>query len=141
LGIGVRAFIVSDDSVNRIPCAKLERMEHGDENETLPEYAGQRIRLAVAVVRMKDRRPMEIVGIDYHKVSIDQDGRLDQQERKEMLWDAMASVDFGAGRTASNVIDATSMFARKRFRTKYEWNPTQKERNRIHQLIFKRGLE
>ena len=64
MGVGVRVFIVSDDGVTSIPYAKLERLEHGDENEALPENAGQRIRLAVAVIRMKDRRPIEIIGID-----------------------------------------------------------------------------
>ena len=55
---------------------------------------------------MRDRRSIEIISIDYHRVSIDQDGGLEQQEREEMLWDALASVDFGVDRTASNVIDA-----------------------------------
>ena len=59
MGLSIRVFIVEDDdSINRLPLAQYERLLKRDPNESLPKYAGRRIRYALIVVDLVNRRPI-----------------------------------------------------------------------------------
>lgn len=62
MGLSIRIFIVEDDdTIKRLPLARYERLFTRDSDERLSEYAGQRVRYALIVVDLVNRRPVEIV--------------------------------------------------------------------------------
>jgi hypothetical protein len=137
MGTGLRVFILSGNSIQQISFAKLNRLQNAHPDESLPLYAGRRIKLAVVVVGTESRKPVEILHIDCTWVTIDKDGKFDQKEIQEMKADGIKCLELPLETTPSNVIDASSMFAIKKFRNKYTWTPTKKELEKIKQLIFK----
>ena len=79
MGVGTRIFLDNDDdSLKRIPLAKLERLRKGE--EYLPEYAGKRMRYAFVVMDMQNRKPIGIYIIQYSYLSFDSKGRIDAAE-------------------------------------------------------------
>jgi hypothetical protein len=136
MGVGTRVFFFDKDSVRRFPYAKFRRLWEGKTNERLPQYAGKRIKYALVTLGTENRRPIEIINIDFSYVSIDIEGRFDQYEIQEMLMDAMNCLDAPLKKTGRNVIDAASAFAKKRYCDKYLWTPTNDELSEISLLIF-----
>lgn len=56
MGIGIRVFLIDDnDSLQRLPLARLERLLHFDRRESLHLYAGKRVRCAMVVVEVEGR--------------------------------------------------------------------------------------
>ena len=48
MGMSVRVFLVDDnDSLQRIPMTRLDRLLHFDRRESLQQYAGKRVRCAM----------------------------------------------------------------------------------------------
>ena len=66
MGLRIRIFIVEeDDTIKRLPLACYERLLNRDPNESLPKYTGQRVRYALIIVDLINRRPIEIVKDEY----------------------------------------------------------------------------
>ena len=62
MGLSVRIFIVEeDDTIKRRPLTRYERLLKRDPNESLPKYAGKRVRYALIVINLVNRRPIEFV--------------------------------------------------------------------------------
>ena len=62
MGLSIRIFIVEeDDTLKRLPMTRFDRLLKRDPNESLPKYAGKRVRYALIVVELINRRPIEIV--------------------------------------------------------------------------------
>ena len=62
MGLSIRIFIVEDDDIiKRLPLARYERLLRRDPNERLLEYTDKRVRYALIVVDLFNRRPIEIV--------------------------------------------------------------------------------
>ena len=62
MGLSIRVFIVEDDdSIKRLPQAKYERLLKRSSDERLLKYSGKRVRYALPVVDLVNRRPIEIV--------------------------------------------------------------------------------
>lgn len=67
MGLGYRVFIVNDyDSLQRISLAKYERLYREDSQERLLEYAGQKVRCALVILLVEERKPQSIAWIDCH---------------------------------------------------------------------------
>lgn len=140
MSIGVRVFILDDNRIEQIPYAKYDRLMNNSSDENLRQYAGKRIKTAVAYVRIHNRNPAALLKIDYTYLSINQKGKIDQDEQQHMMIDAMRTVPFPFDEDIpENIIDSSSTFAQKTFKNKYLWTPTDGELNRINQLIFKNG--
>jgi hypothetical protein len=76
MGIGLRIFVVHDnDSIQRLSLACYERLIRRDPEERLPQYAGKRIRYAMTVLELANRKPVEIIKIQYALLSFDSEGR------------------------------------------------------------------
>lgn len=139
MGFGFRVFIFDNNNIKQISLAKYNRLIHGYKNESIPEYAGKRIRTAVVIVETENRKPMNILNIDCEYVNVDKDGKFDQSEREEKMIDAMRMMDIPTDNDSpKNVIDSSSHFAQKRFRNKYLWTPTDHEIQMIKEQIFKK---
>lgn len=137
MGIGIRIFIFDNDTIKQIAYAKFDRLRNGIENESIPEYAGKRIRTAVVFVETEDRKPVGVLHLDCAYVSVDQDGKFDQSEEQQKMIDAMRCIDIPTDDNPPNVIDSSASFAIKKYRNKYLWTPTKEELRKIAQLIFK----
>ena len=124
MGLSVRIFIVGDDdSIQRLAWAHYERLLEKDPKECLPQYANMRIRYALVVVELYNRRPVQILKFQYSFLTFDDKGRLDPDESERearLAFDVLGPIDTSSG----NVIDAGHIFAKKRFRDKYTWTPS-----------------
>ena len=62
MGLSFRVFFFDDDdSMHRISLARYERLFRGEER--LSQYAGKRVRCAMAVVEVEGRTPVSIARI------------------------------------------------------------------------------
>jgi len=50
MGLGSRIFLVDDDNVRRFPFSRYEWLRREDPNESLPEFAGKRVRCAEVII-------------------------------------------------------------------------------------------
>ena len=74
-----RTFIVGpDDTLYRLASAKFSRMVDDPESHRLERFAGQRVRMAEAIVEVRDRAPVAVVRLIYEMLGFDAEGRLDR---------------------------------------------------------------
>ena len=136
MSIGVRILFLDGDRIIRVSQRRFERLVDRDLNEAMPEYAGQRLRCAMVYVQLADRKPVEVVRIDYRLLPLDPDGRLDAdlQSRKMMLAGEM----FGRGiaGTSERVVDFGPYLAEKQYRAEYKWKPTENEERALVDLAL-----
>lgn len=138
MGLSIRIFLVEDDdSIKRLPLTRYERLHKHDRHERLLKYAGQRIRYALIVVDLVNRRPVEIVKDEFGFLLFDDEGRLKKSEHRkaESLAFDMLTPLF-SDQTNSRVIDARHKFAKKRYFDKFSWSPTDEIIAAIAEAIF-----
>lgn len=139
MGISLQIFIVEeDDTLHRLPMAKYDRMFARNPKECLPQYANKRVRYALVAVDLYDRKPFEILMFQYSFLTFDAEGKLDldESEREARLaFDLLEPVDTPPG----NVIEASHIFAKKRFKDKYTWTPSPEIEAAIVNEIFGTG--
>jgi len=138
MGLSIRVFIVEDDdSINRLPLAKYERLLKRSSDERLLKYAGKRVRYALLVVDLVNRRPIEIVRDQFGFLDFDDEGRLkiaEQGKKENLAFDMLAPVL--SDQTDSRVIDARHKFAKKSYLDKFSWTPTDEIIAAIAKAIF-----
>ncbi len=138
MGIGLRVFLVNeDDSIQRLSLARYERLRRGDPGERLPQYAGRRVRYAMVILEVADRKPLEILRIHYSFLDFDSEGRIDpaEQEREARL--AMEMLPpLAKEQERPQVIDARYRFAKKRFDDEYRWASIPEMEAAIVEAIF-----
>ena len=139
MGITVWIFIVNDDdSIQRFPLARFERLIERDPNERLPQYAGKRVRYVEGAVELEQRKPVDILRILYLILPLDSEGRIDaaEQERGRRLGAEMMP-PIAMDRDSKQVIEAGYRFAKKRFDNEYRWIPTPEIEAAILKAIFR----
>ena len=136
MSIGVRIMFLDGDRIIRVSQRRFERLVDRDLNEAMPEYAGQRIRCAMVYVQLADRKPLEVVRIDYMVLPLDPEGRVDAdlQSRKMMLAGEMFG--FGMTGTAERVVDFGPYLAEKQYHAEYKWKPTENEKRALVDLAL-----
>jgi hypothetical protein len=136
MSIGVRIMFLDGDRIIRVSQRRFERLVDRDLNEAMPEYAGQRLRCAMVYVQLADRKPVEVVRIDYMVLPLDPEGRVDAdlQSRKMMLAGEMFG--FGMTGTAERVVDFGPYLAEKQYRAEYKWKPTENEERALVDLAL-----
>jgi hypothetical protein len=138
MGLSIRIFIVeNDDTITRLPLARYERLLKRDPNESLPKYAGKRIRYALIVVDLVNRKPIEIVRDEFAYLDFDEEGRFKEPEHGKEESSALDILDFfSLEQQDKRVIDARHKFARKRYFDKNRWEPTDEIIAAIAEAIF-----
>ena len=69
MGIACRVFFVDDnDSLQRIPMARLDRLLHFDRRETLQEYAGKCMGCAMVFLEVVGRQVLSKEKFDNHVI-------------------------------------------------------------------------
>jgi hypothetical protein len=126
MGIGTRIFFINDDDIiHRFPLAKFERLRRGDPRESLPQYAGKRLRYALVVLEMQNRRPINIIMVQHSYLYFDSEGRIDTVERQKAATLAVNMLPPSPEeRQAGQVINAHHRFAKKQHDRRYSWTPT-----------------
>ena len=85
MGLSIRVFIVEDDdTIKRLPLARYERLLNRDPDERLSRYAGQRVRYALIVVNLVNRKPIEVVKDEYAYLDFDKEGRFKEPAYEEV---------------------------------------------------------
>lgn len=138
MGLSIRIFIVEDDdTIKRLPLTRYERLHKHDPDERLLKYGGQRVRYALIVVDLVNRRPIEIVKEEFGFLFFDDEGRLKESAhgKAESLAFDMLTFLF-SDQTNSRVIDARHKFAKKRYFDNYSWSPPDEIIAAISEAIF-----
>ena len=140
MGTTCRVFFVDDnDSLQRIPMARLDRLLHFDRRESLPQYAGKRMRCAMFFVEVAGRRVLSIRNIDYFLLHFDAKGQLDKEEwEKGMRLGMELFPPIHVEEYPKQVIDAQHRFAQRRYDHEFKWKPTRKVEAAIVAGIFRK---
>ena len=140
MGISIRNFaILNDDEIVKLPTAKLERLHRFSNDESFPDFKNQKIRIALFIVELQNRKPSNIIKEFYSYYEFDSFGRLDREKELEEMNIRMSTGDFLSEkeRTAPNIIDGTKKFYKKRVEDQYEWYPSEILKNKLHTKIFR----
>ena len=85
MGLSIRIFIVEDDdTIKRLPLSRYERLLKRDPDERLSKYASKRVRYALIVVELINRKPKEVVRDEYAYLDFDKEGRFKEPAYEEM---------------------------------------------------------
>jgi hypothetical protein len=128
MGIGCRVFFVDDnDSLQRISMARLDRLLHSDRTESLPQYAGKRVRCAMVFVEVAGRQVLAIRNIDYSLLTFDVKGQINKKEwEKGMRLGMELLPSVLDGEYPKKVINAQHRFAKRRYEHEFKWKPSRK---------------
>ena len=78
MGLSSRLFLLSgDDTLHGLAGTAFMRMLRQEDTARLPDFAGQRVRLASRVVELADREPQRVLHASFSIVEIGTDGLLD----------------------------------------------------------------
>ena len=110
-----RTFVVGpNDTMYRLGIAKFSRMLDDPDSHRLPCFAGQRVRMAEAIVEFRDRVPCEVARLVYQMLSFDAQGRLNRgafERQNVALVDLLVASVVGEPTTNDvAVVDASSRF-------------------------------
>jgi len=137
MGTGFRIFLVDDDdSLHRLPMARYQRLRRREPGESLPRYAGKRVRCAMVVLEVVGRRPISMIHIDYYMLAFDDEGRIDPAELEKearLAVEALPPID---EEKSERVIDARTHFAKRRYEHEFKWTPTPEIQAAIVSEIF-----
>ncbi len=138
MGLGTRIFIVKeDDSLQRLSLKRYNRLIKGHPDEGLMQFAGKRIRYALIVLEMINRKPVEILMTEYSFLTFDSKDRLDAGEREKAARLAMDTLEpIALEQKSGKVIDVKHRFAKKRFDDRYLWKPAPEIETAIQRAIF-----
>jgi hypothetical protein len=138
MGLGTRIFIVKEDeSLQRLSLKRYNRLIKGHPDEGLMQFAGKRIRYALMVLEMMNRKPIEILMAEYSFLAFDSQGRLDVSEREKSIRLAMDMLEpIASEQKSRKVIDVKHKFAKRRFDDRYLWKPSPEIETAIQRAIF-----
>ena len=140
MGLGTRIFIVKeDDSIERLSLKRYNRLIKRHPDERLLQFAGKRIRYALMVLEMINRKPARILMAEYSFLVFDSEGRLDVSEQEKaarLVMDTLEPIDLE--QKSGKIIDVKHRFAKKRFDDQYLWDPSPEIKAAIETIIFKK---
>jgi hypothetical protein len=116
MGFSCRTFLIArDDTLWRLSSTKFDRMLRDPAEHCLPDFAGQRARMASVVVELVARNPVRVVPNTFSIPAFDAEGRIDPsrfEKRQFALAESVVAPVFAVFDDDSNqtVVDATSRF-------------------------------
>ena len=139
MGIGARTFLIdNDDSLQRFSMARLDKLLRSGFRETLPQYAGKRIRCAMVFLEIVDRRPVSIRNMDCFVIPFDAKGRVDKKEWERGMRLAMELLpSIREKESPKQVIEARDRFLKRRYDHEFKWKPSREIERAIVEMIFK----
>jgi hypothetical protein len=80
MGFSSRIFLLDDrDALYRLANSAFAKMLRDPDAHRLAFFAGQRVRMADAIVQLVNRRPIAVVRLTFGILAFDQEGRFDSQ--------------------------------------------------------------
>ena len=129
----LRHFFVSEDNeIFRIPNTKFERLLKGSLEKRTERFAGKRVHTAEIVVKLENRKPIQVLRAIYYYLHFNEKGILDYDRfMKDGGIVATAGIpDIFAEKVQSNLINAQQEFAKRQRDHTVWWKPSmQLERN------------
>jgi hypothetical protein len=116
MGFSCRTFLIArDDTLWRLSSTKFDRMLRDPAGHCLPDFAGQRARMASVVVELVARNPVRVVRSTFSILTFDAEGRIDPsrfEKQQFALAESVFAPVFAVFADDSNqtVVDATSRF-------------------------------
>lgn len=131
--ISIRHFIITDeDSIYRIANAKYTRMLDNNLAESIKSLAGQRVRSAVAAVKLQNRKPVEVTRFWFGHLEFREDGTLDIDRYYADNIFVLTAMDFRPiKRRMGSVIPAEQQFAKRRVENVVRWKPGSKLQRKL----------
>ena len=138
MGIGCRVFLIDDnDTLQHISVARLTRLLGFGSKETFPQYAGKRVRCAMVVLEVIDRRPVAITHMDSFVIPFDPKGRINEKEWERGIRLAVELLPSVLEKQSSrHVIDAKHRFLSRRYEHEFKWRPSRKVEEAIAAAVF-----
>ncbi len=129
----LRHFFISDENeIFRIPNSKFERLLKGSLEKKIERFAGKRVRTAEIVVKLEDRKPIQVLRAIYYYLHFNEKGILDYDRfmRDGGIVATAGIPDIFAEKVQSNLINAQQEFAKRQRDHTVWWKPSmQLERN------------
>jgi hypothetical protein len=137
VGFGVRVYGFDPaGQVRRITVSTFEHLFDGANDKTIPEYAGQRIKIAMLFLRTHNRKPISIRRIEYSIVFFDSKGCIDQDQVREEMHMAASSAEWFGPNPRDVLTQLKPSLARLKYRDKFSWIPTREEKQLIERLTL-----
>ena len=129
----LRHFFVSDDNeIFRIPNTNFERLLRGSFEKKTERFAGRRVRAAEIIVKLENRKPIQVLRAIYYYLHFNEKGILDYDRfMKDGGIVANAGISgICAEKIQGNLINAQQEFAKRQRDHTVWWKPSmQLERN------------
>jgi hypothetical protein len=78
MDFGFRVFLIDEeDKIIQIPTSRFDRIRNRDSKETFIQHKDSRIRYAMVILQLENKKPISIVKIDYGYLLFDSEGRID----------------------------------------------------------------
>ena len=127
MSVSVRIFILApDDTLYRIACSRFTAMINDPESHPLLRFADQRVRIAEAIVELRNRVPYGINRLLFEMLRFDEHGRLDITTFMRQNF-ALAEHIIDKPATSGTVVDAACRFVAQGGR----WQPSLSLERRI----------
>ncbi len=147
MGTGYRAFLVDrGDRLHRISQASFDRLALDPESmETIPDaFVGEdQVRYILAFYETYERKPSSLLHVDYGILPLTAAGTLDHNRRQERMrlialarLPELPMLDGENAATRGSVLDGTRVFAEKRLKHEWEWQPSDELQDSLHEAIF-----
>lgn len=131
-----RIFIVgTDETLYRLTGTKFSGMLRDPSSHLMPRFASQRVRMAEAIVELRNRIPYRVVRLVYEILRFDDQGKLDIEtfaQQNAALVDVMLESTLKESTTETAIIDASSRFVAQGGR----WNPSPSQEWRVCQAAL-----
>lgn len=139
MGFGFRIFLIDEaDKIIRIPATRFDRIRDRDPKESFPQYKNSRIRYAMVILELENRKPISIARIDYGYLAFDSEGRVDQKFLDAENLTAVSMIPpIPFPGESPNIVHAGNKFAEKRFKNEFTWLPTSELEQTICDEAFK----
>jgi hypothetical protein len=123
VSLGHRIYVVEGDAIR--PLAQKTFHDFFFKKEpALPAYSGQTVTFAMPIYEIENRRPVRIVRLDTLRLTVKDDGSVDQDQYHQLVADTFTAL-FPAADTAlpaeTNTVDANLLFDKKRLENR--WSP------------------
>lgn len=114
MGLSFRRFLIArDGSLCRLANSKFDRMLRDPGSHGLPEFAGQRVRMADMVVELASRVPVRVLRSTFAILAFDNDGRIDSgrfgRQQRALAESALAPA-LDVSRSEGAILDAADRF-------------------------------
>ena len=129
MGIGVRSFLIDDDGrPKRVPWCRMLRLFQGAPTSHFNELAGRQVRCAIVFLEFFQRRPRRVLRTEFSVLYFDDNGGLDPDVQGQQLrLIGQCQNDSTPPAARNKVVDIRPRLAKRLYREKFEWTPTEDE--------------